>query len=204
MKKIYSFLFITAMVAFSFQQVEAQETRFGAKAGISLYSLTTSASGGGMSVSETSDMKLGFAVGAYAIIPFSDSFAFQPELMFVQKGGEESNGGDVEVTLNYLDIPLLARYTLPLDGNVVPYLNAGPVIGISLGGTESFDGDSEDIEDLNGVVFGVAIGGGVGFGQFHVDLRYEFGVTDIIETEDFGIDLSSTTSGLLFTVGYTF
>jgi len=220
MKNVITILIAAVLVSFGFQQAEAQdqEMRFGAKAGISLYNITTSVSGGGMSIDATSDSRLGFALGAYAIIPFHEMFAFQPELMFVQKGGKESdddddffNGGDTELILNYLDIPLLVRFNVPVDAPVSPYLTAGPVLGIFLSGTEKFDGESESIDEgINTLNFGLSLGAGVAYNQFHFDLRYEFGLSNIFDDEEddddfFGpIDFDVTTSGLMLTVGYTF
>ncbi len=221
MKYVITAILTTILIFFSFNQAEAQDQdmRFGAKAGISLYNIKTSVSGGGFSADNTSDMRLGFAVGAYAIIPVHEMFSFQPELMFIQKGGKDSEdgddffeGGDTELILNYIDIPLLVRFNIPVDAPVAPYLTAGPVVGIFLSGTEKFNGDSESIEDgINTLNFGLSFGGGVSLNQLHFDLRYEFGLSNIFDDDEdddddfFGpIDFSVTTSGLMLTVGYTF
>ncbi len=203
-----------------------QDMRFGAKAGISLFNTTTSFSGGGFSVEATSDRRLGFAAGAYAIIPINDRFSFQPELMFVQKGGKmtdddfffedddffEDEGGTSELIFNYLDIPLLVRFDIPVEASAAPYLTAGPVLGILLSGREKFNGESTSIADeLKSLNFGLSLGAGLAFNQFHVDLRYEIGLSNILDMEmeddidDFmDFDFSVKTSGLLLTVGIAF
>ncbi len=200
---------------------ESQDMRFGAKAGISLYNATSSISisglgGNDFSVDETSDRRLGFAVGAFAIIPVNEKFSFQPELMFVQKGGKFSDdfiddddffdddvffdendffddeGGTAELTFNYLDIPLLVRFDIPSEGSVAPYLTAGPVVGILLSANEKFNGESSSIDDeMKTFNFGLSLGAGVSVNQLHFDLRYEIGLANIfdaIEEEDDDFD----------------
>jgi len=211
MKKILFTVLFAGMFTFVTNQTIAQDVQFGAKAGISFYSTTFSASAGGFSFEETSDSKLGFALGVYAVVPFHPMFAFQPELMFVQKGGTETDeffGDEFEtkITLNYLDVPLLLRFNVPIQGNVQPYLVAGPTIGFLLSATVSDDDDSEDFSDeLSSLNYGLSIGAGVGIDQFNVDLRYEFGLADISDSDNgFGGDVDYSTSGIMLTVGYSF
>ncbi|MCH8556551.1 MAG: PorT family protein [Balneolia bacterium] len=218
MKNIFFTVFVAVgLLFFGSQQANAQQDiSFGVKGGISLYNINTSVSAGGFSIDETSDRRLGFVLGAYAIVPFHDMFAFQPELLFVQKGGNDSNGdddffgGDTELILNYIDIPLLVRFNVPIETNLNPYLIAGPSVGFLVSATEKFDGESEDASDfLNSLNFGFNIGAGVNFGQLNVDLRYEFGLSNIFDDEDdfddfFELNFDVTTSGLMLTVGYTF
>lgn len=226
MKNVISAI-LTVMLFWSLGSTAAksQDVRFGAKAGLSFYNSTTSFSGGGISLDVTTDRRLGFAAGAYAIIPLNERFSFQPELMFVQKGGKSSDddfffdddedffddgGGSAEMILNYLDIPLLVRFDFPTDASAAPYLTAGPVVGIFLSGKQKFNGESISIDDeIKTLNFGLSLGAGVSFNQFHFDLRYEIGLANILDFDEdvddfFDFDFDVTTSGLLLTVGYAF
>ena len=56
--------------------------------------------------------KIGFAAGAFAIIPFGSLLGFQPEILFSQKGFKSSgyllgSAYDLTRTTSYIDIPLL-------------------------------------------------------------------------------------------------
>ena len=241
MKNVISILMTVLLICtLGISTAQSQDMRFGAKAGLSLYNTTTSFSGGGFSAEETSDRRLGFAAGAYAIIPINERFSFQPELMFVQKGGKFSDeddffdddffdddffndddffddeGGTAELIFNYLDIPLLVRFDLPVEGSAAPYLTAGPVVGILLSAKEEFNGESSSIDDeMKTLNFGLSLGGGFFVNQIHFDLRYEIGLADILDFEEeeddfddfddfFDVDFSVKTSGLMLTIGYSF
>jgi hypothetical protein len=60
----------------------------------------------------SADAKFGFAIGAFATIPFGNFLAFQPEVLISQKGFQGTGyllGSTYSVTrtTNYLDFPLL-------------------------------------------------------------------------------------------------
>jgi len=210
-----------------------RETTFGVRGGLSLYTIETEASLGAFgSASETSGSKLGFAAGLFVEVPLTNIFSFQPELLFVQKGGSDDtdpfddddffdDNGDGSLTFNYIDIPLLARANIPLDGDVTPYAVAGPSIGFLLSASAS-NGDDEDIDEFfKSTNIGFVLGAGVEFGNIVVDLRYDFGLTNIFDDsalesefdddlngdfDDFfgDFDFTQKTSGLQLTVGIKF
>lgn len=104
MKKV--FLTMAALFAFGF--ANAQDVKFGAKAGLNLSML----SGG-------SDSKVGFHVGGVAEIKFNDKVSLQPELMFSTEGGKNSYNGNLggtyytynqEIKLNKIIMPVMFKY----------------------------------------------------------------------------------------------
>lgn len=231
---------LTAQVLEDDSPSEAGDISFGVRGGLTLYSIETEVSGGLFgNISETSDNKLGFALGVFAEIPLTPIFSFQPELLFVQKGGSEGSdpfddddffdddddvldeGGSL--TFNYLDIPLLARANIPIEADFSPYVVAGPSIGYLLSASASA-GDDEDIEEFfKSYNFSFVLGAGVDFGNLSVDLRYDIGLTNILDDSfledefdddddlgDFfddlfsGIEFTQKTSGIILSVGYRF
>lgn len=215
-----------------------REASFGIRGGLTFYSVDTEVTGGFFNVSETSDTKLGFAAGVYAEFPLTNIFSFQPELMFVQKGGSDdgdffdddddffngdTNSETQKLTLNYLDVPLLGRANIPLEADFTPYVVAGPSIGYLLSASVN-DVDDDDLDELfKSLNFGFIIGAGVEFGNLVVDLRYDIGLSNILDDsfleeelngdDDFGdffddffagIDFSQKTSGITLSVGLRF
>ncbi|MCH8556550.1 MAG: PorT family protein [Balneolia bacterium] len=191
-------------------QAQFDQATFGAKAGFTAYSLTVDNGD-----SDTSDLRLGWTIGAFANIPLSSMFDFQPELYFTQKGGRDSfseGGVDIEgnTILNYIEIPLLVRYNIPLETEVLPYITAGPTFGYLVSADQKIESDgasfTESIkDDLNALNVGLSVGIGLGLRQFSLDYRYEFGLTDLSDDDGlFGSDLSVKTSGFSVTLGYTF
>jgi hypothetical protein len=111
---------LTAIALFAFGFANAQEVKFGAKAGLNLSSL-----------SDGDGMKTGFHVGGVVEIKFNDKIALQPELMYSMEGGDYSYSGslgttpyewDQEIELNKIILPIMFKYY------VIPNLSleAGP------------------------------------------------------------------------------
>ncbi len=108
MKKL---LLCAAVAVFAFTNVNAQEVKFGAKAGVNFASIT----GDG-----TDDVKsrISFHVGGVAEIMISENFSVQPELLYTSIGAKdeysESFAGETvefkEVyKLDYISLPIMAK-----------------------------------------------------------------------------------------------
>lgn len=139
-------------------------------------------------------------------------FSIQPELLYIQKGGalKASEMGEtlkIKETLNYIEMPLLAKVSFCKDA-VKAYLNAGPSLGYALGGKYSFyysgfgytrdkegkikfgeepanyNGDDRYYgkESVNRRDLGLQFGGGLklktGTGAFLLDVRYGLGLSN--------------------------
>ncbi|RYZ95601.1 MAG: PorT family protein, partial [Proteobacteria bacterium] len=57
----------------------------------------------------------------------------EPQLRFNQKGGSLGSGTNNDIVLSYLDIPLYAKYKFVNSSGLVPFVFAGPSIGIKVG-----------------------------------------------------------------------
>jgi len=170
MKKI---ILVTAMAVFVLTSVNAQDIKFGAKAGLNFSSIS------GDKISELDiGITTGFNFGVLAEIPISEKFSFQPELMYSGQGyaGEAL---DEIVALNYLNIPLMGKYYLTKGLS----LEAGPQIGFLL----SAKNDDTDVKDaFNTVDFGVNFGLGYKFDNgLNFGVRYNLGLSDINNIDGF-------------------
>lgn len=231
MKKNLSIICL-AVILFSISEVQAQESRVGLKGGLALYSSTASISVTGLSVDETSNSKVGFAVGLFVEKPFSDVVSGQIEALYVQKGGKDkvedagvgvSNG---DVTLSYIDVPVSLKFNIPLEDDIQPFIYGGGFAGYLLDASASADGETIndiDIKDLlTDINYGLIFGAGVNFGMLSVDIRYDLGLANIFDSESNlfndlqneigdieGLDeilngIEITTSGFQFTLGIAF
>lgn len=123
----------------------------------------------------------GFHIGGFAEIKFSKKFAIQPEFLFSTQGTTiEGFDGDsnTSVKLNYLNIPVLAKYYITDAFSV----EAGPQIGLLL----SAKSRGEDIGDLyKSSDFGLNLGLGYNFTEdLSIGLRYTIGLSDIADVPD--------------------
>lgn len=97
--------------------------------------------------------KTGFIVGAFYRHDFAEKFAFQPEVNFLQRGGkysetfDEGDGTyemDIDLDLNYLEIPLYFLYNGGKPSGF--YGGLGPSFNFGLSGKVNENGDSYDID----------------------------------------------------------
>jgi len=159
------------------------------------------------------DSKMGLCLGGFVTYSISDMFAIQPEVLFTMKGAKkevEVQGETLKVTgsLNYLEIPVLAKLSIPGQGSFVPNLFIGPYLAIKLSGkwkVEYAGASAEtDIEDLKGTDFGVVCGAGVdlalGSSKVTVDARYTLGLTTI-DASEWEADIKNGVFSLM--VGYS-
>ena len=169
MKKLL-LVFAAALFAFN---VSAQDVGFGVKAGADFASLRVEFDGDNVSVSET-----GFYVGLFAEIGISDSFTFQPEVLYV-----------AIKDLDQIKVPLMAKFGVSEEFNIL----VGPNFGIMLD-------SAEGMKSLN---FGAEAGVSYDITEdFLVEARYSLGLANLLEDAPDG--LSTKLSGFFVGLGYRF
>ena len=168
MKKLF---LLSIIVTFSIISLNAQS--FGVKAGADFASMKLKAEGENISTSET-----GFYVGAFAEIAVSDSFTFQPEILYVSID-----------ELDQIAIPLMAKFPVSEEFNVL----AGPSLGFLLDtgeGEKSFN-------------FGIEAGASFDISEsFFIEARYNLGLANLLEDAPSGYSVKL--SGFFVGLGYKF
>ena len=178
MRKVFGLVCAGLFVAGFASVSRAQNSSFGLKAGLNMANLTSEPEG------HSYDIKTGVAMGGFLTYPLSDDIALQPELLYTQKGNEiesldySSGGGDYATTvikLDYIEIPILAKYSISPGESACPFVFVGPSIGILMGAKV----DSEDLKDFcKSTDIGLVLGGGVELESgVSIDLRYDMGMT---------------------------
>lgn len=191
MKRI--FLVAIAVMAFGF--TNAQQTRFGIKGGLNI----TSYSGGDY---WDSNSLVGFQVGGFAEIKIIERLAIQPEILFSTQGASlDTPFGDYDEKLNYINVPVLAKFYITKQFTV----EGGPQLGFLVSAKQ--DGhDAKD--DYKSVDTGFNFGAGYNFtDNVSVNLRYTVGLSNILDYEVNNADEyydSPKNSVLALTVGYKF
>jgi hypothetical protein len=146
--------------------------------------------------SSQTDSRLGMALGGFVAIPVSPLFSIQPEALFSMKGNEWSDAGTTTTSsLDYIEIPVLAKLTLAPEAVAQPSLFVGPSLGINIGAKqkETVENPASETEtDLGEVTksteFGLVMGGGVempvgaaGTQSLGLDVRYNLGLSSILD-----------------------
>ena len=191
MKKL---LLFAALAVFGFTTTYAQNVRFGAKAGANFASLT------GDDVDDI-DGRTSFHVGGVANIGITELFSVQPELIYSSQGASaDDSDGDLTLKLDYINIPIMADFQLAEGFS----LQGGPQVGFNISSKFDFDGDEEDVENIQTLDFGVGIGA-----QYVLPMnlffqaRYVIGITNVYEEFE-GIDTEAQNSVVSVSVGYFF
>ncbi|TDP60727.1 outer membrane beta-barrel protein [Flavobacterium dankookense] len=109
-------LLFAAIAVFTFGFTNAQETKFGAKAGVDLATAKVKILGTTATASET-----GFFLGGFANIGLSEKFSVQPELLYV-----------AITDLNFISVPVLAKYNVAEKFGII----AGPSLNYFLDAEE--------------------------------------------------------------------
>jgi hypothetical protein len=151
---------------------------YGAKAGLNGAWITASGS----------DPRFDFVGGVFATIPLSDRFSIQPEVLYTRKGGKDSQlipyielNLTADFRFEYIEVPLLLRYSFGTDAQLSPYLYAGPSIGLNLSSNVRLEtelGQAQiDIVNMKSTDVGLAVGGGTDVALRHFSLVFDLRLT---------------------------
>jgi len=167
------FLFLFVGVA------TAQHFNIGVKGGINAYTTAQE------NISKV-EPKLGLHLGLMGHAHLSRQFALQPELVFSMQGSRyTASGNDVNLSLNYINIPLLLQYMYDNGFR----LQAGPQIGILASAKAKTNNTTVDVKDD---LQTLDIGLGVGMSyvnpatDFGFDVRYNHGLSNINKNKTSG------------------
>jgi hypothetical protein len=188
-------IILAAMAVMAFGFANAQKTRFGVKGGLNL---TTFAGGNYWDAKSL----VGFQVGGFAEIKVIERLAIQPEVLFSTQGAKlEGNFGDFDDKLNYINVPVLAKFFITKQFTV----EAGPQLGFLV----SAKREGHDAKDIfKSVDTGFNFGAGYNFtDNVSVNLRYTVGLSNIADYEVDNTEQyldSPKNSVLALTLGYKF
>lgn len=196
MKKITLLLAAVFTIGFVNAQ-EKKDVSFGIKGGLNVSSLTNVAEDGA-----DSNPLVGFHVGLFGEFMIGDKFAIQPEVVYSTQGVEiEFEGEKGDVKLDYINIPILAKYYVDNAFS----LELGPQIGFITQAEAKSGGVSVDVKDeIKSVDVSLGFGGSYYFAdKFMLSARYNLGLTRIQENLSPG-ESESKNSVFQLSVGYKF
>lgn len=192
---------ISVLVAlfFSASALFAQQAKIGVKAGVSVPKWNVSSDfSSGLSISSYP----GLEIGVLGDFPISKSVSIQPEISYSSLGTKMSSGGDnVKYRLDYITVPLLAKYSLPNGFGIY----AGPQVGflLSAKGKFSNSGEKEDVKSaLKSTDFFITFGTEYNFQNgIAVYARYNHGLVNIYDIDaDGSIHNTSFGFGLAYKI----
>lgn len=179
-----------------FASMQAQEVRFGLKAGVNIANVHDT----NLNPSSITS----FHVGGIMEAQYSEKFALQPEIVFSLQGFDsETEGSKENYKFSYIAIPVMFKYFV-VKGVV---LEAGPQIGyLNTAKLERQNGESIEEIDIKDAIrdndFGLNFG--IGFqtkSGWSIGGRYNLGLTNLVRKE---LDRDFKSSILQISLGYLF
>ena len=141
------------------------------------------------------NFKPGIAAGAFLMYSSLNHFGISADVMYSQRGAKYDDGRTYRFTqhVNYLEVPVVARYFLTLAGNFRPNVFVGPSLGIKLNAKrtngERINGadtniNADNTSDFNSLDLGATGGFQLNWGTGHrqhflVDARYTLGLSNV-------------------------
>lgn len=190
MKKIILF---TVLAIFCFmanaqdEPTKASDISFGLKGGLN-FSLITGDD------TDNFDGRVAFHVGGVVEFPISEKFSVQPELLYSAQGDKGNfDGMDVEFNLDYLNVPVVAKYYVSEGFS----LEAGPQLGFLLSAKAEGGGVSIDIKDvIKSMDFGFDFGLGYKLDNgLNFSGRYYVGVSNFVDSNGSIMDVPISSDG---------
>jgi len=128
------------------------------------------------------DNATGFHAGAFALVKVA-MIGIQPEVLFSRQGSSfEFDSKDYEANFDYINVPILLKFYLPLGLNI----QAGPQFGFltvadlktTATGTTTQDDVKKLFSDKSDLAVAIGAGWDLPFG-LTVDARYNIGLSDM-------------------------
>lgn len=164
---------------------------------------------GGGDVKFRTGMELGI-VGKFGI---TDRLSIQPEITFMQRGVQtDNNGFESKFKVSYLNIPVLAKYSLKALGFAKIHALGGVYSSVRTGGEVEFKDPggtfTQKLDDSGWrrMDYGFAIGAGAELprknGTWVFDVRYDYSIVDVHKSDN--TYNSNKTIGISVTYLYDF
>jgi len=164
---------------------------------------------------DNDNLTTSYTGGLFVTIPMAKKLSLQPEINNICKGRRDEidlsgNSQETTYTYDYLQIPIMARYTMGLGSNMKPslFFNAGPYSSLLLK-TDNHLSNGDELpasqvkKDSNTPDFGIVLGGGiilpVNKVKIQLDLRYDLGLTKLDnQPSDYRTKSLSLAAGIMF------
>ena len=166
-------------------------------------------------MSDLRDSRVGFCAGGFIARDLGNLSMLQLEALYISKGGKDADALDAlaeTVTINYLEIPLLAKLIIPTtkkkpsyfagEEGLRPNIYVGPFVAFKLNNYDNITDSDFKVKDFD---YGIAFGGGfdvdVYTGKIVMDIRYTLGLKKIA---DYDSNPDFKNGVMMMMVGYLF
>jgi hypothetical protein len=155
-----------------------------------------------------SDWQSGGFFGAYARLHLTGNLSLQPELYYIKKSGDVTfvtNDGTTTsentstMNLYSWDVPILAHFKVIDLKAVNIFCITGPVL--SFNAKDKSDLPSGSVSEIKNATWAYQLGAGVEFWRLNLDVRYEWGLSNVSEGAT-NVQFNQKTDMLTFGLGF--
>jgi hypothetical protein len=164
--KLKAFIFGLATLTLFTLQASAQEFHLGLEGGADFASFANS------DASNFNGSRTGFVGGGFLTVGFG-GFAVQPEVLYISKGGQNLNGSST-VELDYIEVPVLAKFSLGL-----PEINPSILIGPYFSSYAGSQTQNAILTNASNSDIGAIVGLELNIASFYLSGRYELGISHV-------------------------
>jgi len=122
------------------------QIRFAPELGLNLASLNGKYMVGTASTSVNSGMSIGARIGAVADIGITENIYVRPGIQFSMLGGKDFPVSGIDMSINYIQVPISVLYKLSGSDNNGLYFGLVPYFGFALGGKMKDEDGSESLK----------------------------------------------------------
>jgi hypothetical protein len=148
------------------------------------------------------DRRTALTFGGFVRLPLTDVVSLETGVSWVQKGAEgegEEGVENIALELDYVEIPVLARFAIPSSGSVGANLFGGPTFAFEAGCQLDIEGDGANLTvdceefaegfETSSFDLGIMVGGGLTVAvserfSLLLDASYTHGLTDIEDSDE--------------------
>lgn len=179
-------LFTVALLMCIALKSKAQEITYGVRLGANLSSISSD------DIPENlKDSRFGIVAGFLAEVPINQKWSIQPEFQYSSLGND-----DESLRVDYLQLPIILKYNFSKLFNV----HVGPQVGLKI-----WEWEDNSSGEINFNTFNLSAVAGIGVSiteNFFADLRYGFGVSNIIDDQDIPKGAKGSNRNIQLSFGY--
>ena len=132
-----------------------------------------------------SSSRFGLVAGGIILLNFDNMFALQTEILYSQQGAKNN---DSTLKFDYLSVPILFKFTAPIDFEIKPFATVGPYLGFSMNRALKTKDSTYVYADstIKKIDYGLSLGLGAAYQlmphhNIMMDFRYNLGLASIAE-----------------------
>ncbi|WP_106791278.1 porin family protein [Aquimarina sp. Aq78] len=179
-------LFTVILLIFVALKSQSQEITYGVRLGANLSSISSDDI-----PEDLKDSRFGIVAGFLAEVPINQKWSIQPEFQYSSLGND-----DESLRIDYLQLPILLKYNFTELFNV----HIGPQVGLKI-----WEWEDNSTVETNFNTFNLSAVAGIGVRiteNFFADLRYGFGVSNVIDDEDIPGGAKGSNRNIQLSFGY--